>query len=196
MKIEKIRIDQIKSNDKNPRIISDDKLRKLVKSIREFPEMMEIRPIVIDEKNIVIGGNQRFKAAQMLGMTEVPVIKVESLTEEEKKQFVIKDNVNHGEWDWDMLVSDFNLDSLKDWGQDVPNFNFAEEPEIDMNIMGEKLQRYVDAQIKRITLFYQNEQYKQVLIDLDEIAEERGFEDNSEVVEFLVDFYLNKRWND
>lgn len=196
MKIEKVRVDFIKSNEKNPRLITDDKLRKLVKSIREFPQMLEIRPIVVDENMVVIGGNQRFKAAQMAGMTEVPIIKATDLTEEQKKQFVIKDNVNHGEWDWDVLVSDFNLDQLRDWGQDVPNFNLEQEPDIDLNIMGVKLDRYVNAQIKRITLFYTTEPYKQMLVDLDEIAEERGFEDNSEVVEFLVDFYKNKRWND
>lgn len=196
MKIEKVRVDFIKSNEKNPRLITDDKLRKLVKSIREFPQMLEIRPIVVDENMVVIGGNQRFKAAQMAGMTEVPIIKATDLTEEQKKQFVIKDNVNHGEWDWDVLVSDFNLDQLRDWGQDVPNFNLEQEPDIDLNIMGVKLDRYVNAQIKRITLFYTTEPYKQMLVDLDEIAEERGFEDNSEVVDFLVDFYKNKRWND
>jgi hypothetical protein len=195
MKIEKMRVDFIKSNDKNPRLITDDKLRKLVKSIREFPEMLEIRPIVIDENNVVIGGNQRWKASQMAGLTEVPVIKVEHLTEEQKKQFIIKDNVNHGDWDWEVLISDFNLDNLRDWGQDVPNFGMNEEPEIDMNIMGEKLDRYINAQIKRITLFYTMEPYKQMMVDLDRIAEERGLEDNSEVVDFLVDFYLNKRWN-
>lgn len=192
MKIEKMRIDFLKSNEKNPRIIQDDKLRKLVKSIREFPQMLEIRPIVIDENNVVIGGNQRWKAAQMCGMTEVPVMKVENMTDEEKKQFIIKDNVNHGEWDWDVLVSDFNLDQLRDWGQDIPDFNFNAEPEIDMNIMGEKLDRYVNAQIKRITLFYLTEQYKQVLMDLDEIAEEKGYEDNSEVVDFLIHYYKKK----
>lgn len=196
MKIEKVRVDFIKSNEKNPRLITDDKLRKLVKSIREFPQMLEIRPIVVDENMVVIGGNQRFKAAQMAGMTEVPIIKATDLTEEQKKQFVIKDNVNHGEWDWDVLVSDFNLDQLRDWGQDVPNFNLEQEPDIDLNIMGVKLDRYVNAQIKRITLFYTTEPYKQMLVDLDEIAEERGLEDNSEVVDFLVDFYKNKRWND
>lgn len=192
MKIEKIRIDFIKANPKNPRTINDDKLRKLVKSIREFPQMLEIRPIVVDENMIVIGGNQRWKAAQAAGLTEVPVIKVENLTEEQKKEFTIKDNVNHGDWDWDLLVSDFNLDQLRDWGQDLPDFNMDREPDIDMNIMGEKLDRYVNAQIKRITLFYLTEQYKNVLMALDEIAEEKGYEDNSEVVDFLIYYYQKK----
>lgn len=192
MKIEKIRVDFLKGNTKNPRKINDDKLRKLVKSIREFPEMLEIRPIVVDENMIVIGGNQRFKAAQMAGLTEVPVMKVENLTEEQKQQFIIKDNVNHGDWDWETLVSDFNLDTLRDWGADIPDFNMDAEPDIDLNIMGEKLDRYVNAQIKRITLFYLTEQYKQVLMDLDEIAEEKGYEDNSEVVDFLIYYYKKK----
>ena len=196
MKIEKMRIDYIKSNPKNPRRINDDKLRKLIKSIREFPQMLEIRPIVVDENMMVIGGNQRWKAAQAAGLTEVPVIKVDNLTEDQKKQFTIKDNVNHGDWDWDMLVSDFNLDQLRDWGQDVPDFDLDREPDFDMNIMGEKLDRYVNAQIKRITLFYLSEQYQKTIMDLDRIAEEKDFEDNSEVVDFLLDFYLNKRWED
>jgi len=192
MKIENVRVDYLKSNSKNPRKIHDDKLRKLVKSIREFPEMLEIRPIVVDENMVVIGGNQRFKAAQMAGLTEVPVMKVENLTDEQKKQFIIKDNINHGDWDWEALVSEFNLDSLRDWGADIPDFNMDAEPDIDLNIMGEKLDRYVNAQIKRITLFYLDADYKRTLIDLDEIAEERGFEDNSEVVSFLIEYFKTR----
>lgn len=121
-----MRITDIKPNPNNPRIIKDDKFKKLVKSIQDFPQMLELRPIVIDENNVVLGGNMRLKACIEAGLTDVPVKQAAELTEEQKKEFIVKDNVGYGEWDWDDLANNWNTDDLIEWGLDIPNF----EPEV------------------------------------------------------------------
>ena len=116
------KITKVKSNPNNPRLIKDDKFHKLVNSIKEFPKMLEIRPIVVNDDMIVLGGNMRLKACKEAGLKEVPVIKASDLTEEEQKQFIIKDNVSGGEWDWDMLANEWDVEQLDEWGLDVPVF--------------------------------------------------------------------------
>ena len=101
----KVKIEKLKSNPENPRLIKDVKFNKLVSSLREFPEMLEIRPIIIDEDNVVLGGNMRLKAAIELGLKEVWIDTAWGLNEEQKKEFVIKDNSSFGEWDWDILAN-------------------------------------------------------------------------------------------
>jgi len=129
MKTEIISIDLIKSNESNPRFIKDENFEKLVNSIKSFPEMMLIRPLVIDETNTVLGGNMRLKACIELGKTEVPVVRVEDLTEDQKKEFIIKDNVGFGSWDWDILANEWDAEELEEWGLDLPGFVVAEELE-------------------------------------------------------------------
>ena len=131
-----VKISEVKNNPNNPRVIKDDKFDKLVKSIKEFPKMLEIRPIVVNDDMIVLGGNMRLKACKEAGLKEVPIIKASDLTEEEQKQFIIKDNVSGGEWDWEMLQNDWNLEELDEWGLDVPDFTpdqvlEAEEDDFD-----------------------------------------------------------------
>jgi ParB-like chromosome segregation protein Spo0J len=121
--IEKISINAIKSNPNNPRVIRDDKFRKLVKSINEFPEMLELRPIVVNDKMIVLGGNMRLKACREAGLKDVYVIKASNLSEEQQKEFIIKDNAGFGEWDWDTLANEYDDEELKDWGIDIPKFD-------------------------------------------------------------------------
>lgn len=116
------KITKVKSNPNNPRLIKDDKFHKLVNSIKEFPKMLEIRPIVVNDDMIVLGGNMRLKACKEAGLKEVPVIKASDLTEEEQRQFIIKDNVSGGEWDWEMLANEWNVEQLDEWGLDVPVF--------------------------------------------------------------------------
>ena len=120
MNIQKVKLSEIKSNPNNPRIIKDDKFHKLVKSIKEFPKMLEIRPIVVNQDMIVLGGNMRLKASKEAGLKEVFIVKADDLTEDEQKQFIIKDNVGFGEWDWDMLANEWEDDLLEQWGLDVP----------------------------------------------------------------------------
>ncbi len=123
-------INEIKPNPNNPRIIKDDKFKKLVKSIQDFPQMLELRPIVIDENNIVLGGNMRLKACIEAGLKDVPIKQAKELTEEQKKEFIVKDNVGYGEWDWDDLANNWNVEDLTEWGLDIPNFDIAEEQEM------------------------------------------------------------------
>jgi len=134
MKTEILSIDLIKSNESNPRFIKDENFEKLVNSIKSFPEMMLIRPLVIDETNTVLGGNMRLKACIELGKTEVPVVRIEDLTEEKKKEFIIKDNVGFGSWDWDILANEWDNEELQDWGLDV----WQPENDIDYSILDEE----------------------------------------------------------
>ena len=122
------KISAIKRNPNNPRILKDDKFAKLTQSIKDFPQMLDIRPIVVNDDMVVLGGNMRLKACKEAGLKEVPVIKVNDLTEEQQREFIIKDNVGFGEWDWDLLANEWDTDLLEDWGLEL-DFN----PEDDDN---------------------------------------------------------------
>mgnify|MGYP000871545954 CR=1 FL=1 len=131
-----VNIKEVKNNPNNPRLIKDDKFKKLVQSIKDFPEMLNIRPIVVNEDMVILGGNMRYKACLEAGLKEVPVIKVDSLSAEKQREFIIKDNLSGGEWDWDMLANEWESEELEEWGLDVPEFAFtqleAEEDEYEM----------------------------------------------------------------
>lgn len=116
----KEKINKLKTNPNNPRLIKDDKFNKLVQSIKDFPEMLEIRPIVVNSEMIVLGGNMRLKAAKEAGLKEVPIIKAENLTIEQQNEFIIKDNVSGGEWDFDILANEWDVEQLEEWGLDIP----------------------------------------------------------------------------
>ena len=116
---QQVKISQVKKNPNNPRIIKNDKFKKLVNSIKEFPEMLKLRPIVVDENMIVLGGNMRLKASKEAGLKEVWIEIAEGLTEEQKKEFIVKDNVGFGEWEWDMLANEWDSVQLAEWGLDV-----------------------------------------------------------------------------
>jgi Predicted transcriptional regulators len=120
--MEKLNIAAIKPNEENPRFITDAKFKKLVKSIKDFPEMLEARPLVIDEDNVVLGGNMRLKALKSAGIFEIPVKRVEGWTAEKKKEFIIKDNLGYGEWDWELVANGWDAEQLEDWGLDIPSF--------------------------------------------------------------------------
>jgi ParB-like chromosome segregation protein Spo0J len=127
MKTKTVKISEVKSNPNNPRTIKDDKFKKLVASIKEFPEMLDIRPIVVNADMVVLGGNMRLKACKEAGLKEVPIIVADHLTEEQSQQFIIKDNVSGGEWDWDMLQAQWNVEDLIEWGLDLPKMFDADE---------------------------------------------------------------------
>lgn len=128
-----VKISEVKPNPKNPRIIKDDKFKKLVKSIQEFPDMLNKRPLIVftdvDGKYVVLGGNMRLKACKEIGLKEIPVILADEWTEEQKAEFLIKDNVGFGEWDWDSLANEWESELLNDWGLDVPKIQDYEEIE-------------------------------------------------------------------
>lgn len=127
MQIIKYPINSIKGNPNNPRLIKDDKFVKLVKSIKEFPEMLELRPIVVNDDMVVLGGNMRLKACKEAGLKEVPIMKASTLTEEQQKEFIIKDNVGFGEWDWSTLANEWDSTKLEEWGMDLPDFTAWDE---------------------------------------------------------------------
>jgi DNA modification methylase len=120
--ITEVKVGEIKANPNNPRIIKDDKFKKLVKSIQEFPEMLKLRPIVVNDDMVVLGGNMRLKACKEAGLKMIPIIKANQLTEQQQKEFIVKDNVGYGEWDWDDLANNWDAEQLTDWGLDIPNF--------------------------------------------------------------------------
>ena len=123
--MELVKISKVKPNETNPRFIKDSKFKKLVKSIKEFPEMLKLRPIVVNKDMVVLGGNMRLKACKEAGLKEVYILKADDLTEEQQKEFIVKDNVGFGEWDWDILANDWNIKELEDWGLD--GFPFENE---------------------------------------------------------------------
>ena len=128
-----VKITEVKVNPNNPRLIKDDKFKKLVQSVKDFPEMLNIRPIVVNKDMIILGGNMRFKACKEAGLKEVPII-ITDLTEEQQKEFLIKDNVSGGEWDWDILANEWNTDELQEWGLDLPNFNTDDKNDLSDTI--------------------------------------------------------------
>jgi DNA modification methylase len=130
------KISDIKLNPNNPRLIKDDKFKKLVQSIKDFPEMLDIRPIVVNQDMIILGGNMRYRACKEAGIKEIPVI-VTDLSEEKQREFLIKDNTSGGEWDWDMIANEWDTEELIEWGLDIPVFNIedagtAEEDDFDV----------------------------------------------------------------
>ena len=122
MQTEILPISKIKNNPNNPRLVKDDKFDKLVKSIKTFPEMLKIRPIVVNKDFIVLGGNMRLKACREAGLKEIPIIQASQLTEEQQREFIIKDNVGFGEWDWEMISAEWDVDKVEEWGLDVEGF--------------------------------------------------------------------------
>jgi len=124
---QKVKIGDVIPNEKNPRYIRDPKFNKLVTSIKEFPQMLEKRPIVVDENMIVLGGNMRLNACKKAGLSEVWIDVAEGWSEKQKSEFIIKDNVGFGEWDWEILANEWNTQLLEDWALDLPGFDVNED---------------------------------------------------------------------
>lgn len=116
------KISEVKLNPNNPRLIKDDKFKKLVQSVKDFPEMLNIRPIVVNQDMIILGGNMRYKACKEAGLKEIPVI-ITDLTEEQQREFLIKDNTSGGEWDWELLANEWDSEQLEAWGLDLVGFD-------------------------------------------------------------------------
>jgi DNA modification methylase len=168
------KISEIKLNPNNPRLIKDDKFKKLVQSVKDFPEMLNIRPIVVNQDMIILGGNMRYKACKEAGLKEIPVI-ITDLTEEQQKEFLIKDNTSGGEWDWDILANEWDTDQLEAWGLDLPidfNTEVLEAEEDDFEVPADGIETDI------------------VLGDLFEIGEHRllcGDSTDSDAVARLMD---------
>lgn len=130
MEIKTVKISEVKANPNNPRLIKDDKFKKLVQSIKDLPQMLDIRPIVVNKDMIVLGGNMRLKACKEAGLKEVPIIVADNLTEEQEREFLIKDNTSGGEWDWEMIANEWDVEQLDAWGLDVPIFKDGMDEEL------------------------------------------------------------------
>tara|TARA_R110002153_G_scaffold178250_3_gene331394 strand:+ start:1591 stop:2142 length:552 start_codon:yes stop_codon:yes gene_type:complete len=163
MKPNKIKISKIKSNLKNPRLIKDQKFKNLVKSIKEFPEMLKLRPIVVDENNIILGGNMRYKASIEAGLKEIYAIQADNLSEDQKKEFIIKDNVGFGEWDWDILANEFDNKELNEWGLDV----WQTDDDIELEDFFNEEIDLEEKDSNKITLEYTKEDYDIVIAAFD-----------------------------
>ena len=164
-----MKLKDIKPNPHNPRVLRDDKFQKLKQSIQEFPKMLSLRPIVIDENNVVLGGNMRLRALQDLGFTDIDdscVKYAKDLTEEEKKRFIIADNVAFGEWDWDTLANDWEVVDLEAWGMEIPQFDT--EPSYD-ELIGEEKNKPATMKIT----FESPEQLQKAEIDIQELLDRK-----------------------
>ena len=145
---QQVKLYKIKGNPHNPRIIKNDKFKKLVKSIQEFPEMLKLRPIIVDEDMVVLGGNMRLKASKDAGLKEVWIEVAEGLTEEQKKEFIVKDNVGFGEWEWDILANEWDSVQLAEWGLDVWENLDDKEPEAGL-IEDDEIPEVKESKVKR-----------------------------------------------
>ncbi len=158
MNIEKVSINKIHANAENPRTIKSHKFSRLVRSVKEFPEMLKIRPIVVNDDNVILGGNMRYKACKEAGLEEVYVIKASDLTPEQQNQFVIKDNVEFGDWDVDMLANQYEKDFLMKMGMEEKQLGFfmddfeeefykVETEQVDMPIVPKFSEKYTAVMI-------------------------------------------------
>ena len=175
-----ININDLKLNDNNPRFIKDDKFKKLKKSIQDFPKMMELRPIVIDENNVILGGNMRFRACKDLNLKEVRTVKVEDLTEDQKKEFIIKDNVGFGEWNMEDLANEWSDLPLVEWWLDLPEF--------DLEVLGDdfSLPDWEKWEIETITFTLHREQNENL---------KKAIEKSKKMGDFGETWNHNLNWN-
>jgi len=153
-----VNISKVKNNKDNPRFIRDDKFKKLVKSIKEFPEMLRLRPIVVNSDMVVLGGNMRLKACKEAGLKEVHILKADELTEAQQREFIVKDNVGFGQWDWEVLANEWDNKQLEDWGMEIVGFDedsdeFGEDfslPDGDKEPFQQQTYTLADAQAEQI----------------------------------------------
>lgn len=189
----------------NPRVIEDSSFQKLVKSIKEAPWMLEIRPIVVNKDLIVLGGNQRLKACLEAGFEEVWALNIENIEDSKQRELIILDNKDYGKWDTQLLKSQFSQDELVRYDlleivertdplidsqleQDITN-DISVEPEIDENMLAEKLKTFQNNSIKQIVLYYPTDLYEKTIKLLDQIGASQDCDDNSEVVLRLINFW-------
>ena len=185
MEIQKVKIQEVKLNPNNPRIIKDDKFEKLVKSIQELPQMLEIRPIVVNADMVVLGGNMRLKACKEAGLKEVPIIIADNLTEEQQREFLIKDNVSGGEWDFEMLTNEWEVEKLEDWGLDMPTFATDVDYSIlDDDDVSEQLEDMQNGVKKAIQIEFEAEHYAEAS-ELVKFWRERGSYIGGMIIEYL-----------
>jgi len=182
---QKVGLSKLQPNADNPRFIKDEKYKKLKQSLIGFPEMLELRPIVVDESFTILGGNMRYRAAKEIGLKEVFITVAEGLTDEQKKEFIIKDNASFGDWDWDVLANDWDDIDLGDWGVDV----WKSEEEVDYSILddedvSEQLETFTDGVKKAILIEFNSEHYEEAY-ELVKYWREQGAYIGGMIMEYL-----------
>ncbi len=190
--IEKVNIKQIKPNSSNPRVIKDYKFKKLVRSIQSFPEMLDLRPIVVNEDKVVLGGNMRLRACQEAGLEEVPIIVAKDLNEAKQKEFVVKDNLNYGEWDWDMLANEFDLMELDTYGLDLNPTLFNDKDE-------ESIKGVTDEKFNDYTTYFTNEQELDIWYEfLKKIRNDFKDQENvsTRILRYIAEVYMDNKMTD
>jgi hypothetical protein len=161
--IKKVKITEVIANPNNPRLIKDDKFKKLVKSIQDFPDMLNVRPIVVNKDMVVLGGNMRLKAIKEAGIKEINVDIVD-WDEQQQKEFIVKDNVGYGEWDWSDLANNWDSEELTDWGVDIIGFSNVQDLGEDFSLPnGDK------SPFQQMTFTLADEQAEQIKNAIEEI---------------------------
>ena len=160
-----MKLKDIKPNPNNPRLIKDDKFKKLCQSIKDFPEMLELRPIVVNKDMIILGGNMRYKAAKEIGLKEIPVIVADNLTEDQQREFLIKDNTSGGEWDWELLANEWDSEQLEVWGLDIPSFEVDEVLETEQKDLSGDLKETFEVIISCNDETHQEQVYNKMIAD-------------------------------
>lgn len=198
METKKININKLILNSNNPRVIKDYKFKKLVNSLKQFPQMLELRPIVVNKKMEVLGGNMRTRACIEAGIKEVH-IKIAELTPEQEKEFIIKDNSSFGEWDWDLLANEWETQDLKDWGLDIPKWEDKLEFDNDIEDTGEYDYPEDDLEnshVKMVQLFLTTEtepKFKEYELEL---RADFDTDNLTDTIYKLVEYYYNEKRND
>lgn len=186
--IETVDIDTVILNADNPRILKDDKFKKLVKSVKEFPQMLEIRPIVVNSEMVVLGGNMRLQACKKAGLKQVTIIKADNLTEEQQKEFIIKDNVGFGEWDWSVLANEWDTETVEEWGLDV----WVLPEDVDYSILDDEnetdslLEDMAGGVKKAIQIEFEPEHYQEA-VEIVKYWRERDAYIGKMIIDFLKD---------
>tara|TARA_R110000822_G_scaffold95196_4_gene217845 strand:+ start:651 stop:1277 length:627 start_codon:yes stop_codon:yes gene_type:complete len=187
-----INVGELKPNPSNPRSISTKKLNQLKVSIMDFEDMLQLSPIVINQDNIVLGGNMRLRALTELNITQTPYVRVLNLSPEKEKEFVIKDNLTYGDWDWQGLLEDFTPYDLDYFGMDVPQHLFDENNVRgeDLNTISEQFDTWLNNDTKNIKLYFRPENFETMNQRIDELVEKHKVSDKSVLVKLLADMYF------
>ena len=187
-----INIEKLKANPENPRVITGKQFDKLKKSILEFPDMLNLSPLVVDEAFTIIGGNMRFKALKDLGYTETPYVQIVGMSDQEKKEFVIKDNVNYGDWDWNVLLADFPQPKLLDFGVEIPEhlIDTNSTRQQDVNTIKDQFNTWLNSDERTVKLFVSDTEYYEVIDQLNQLVISAGVETYSDVLVVLLEKYF------
>ena len=186
----KLPLKEVKLNPKNPRTINKRQFEALKQSILNSPKVLELSPLILNEDNIVLGGNMRLKAITEIGFTEVPCIIVSGLSDEKQKELVIKDNINYGDWDWNVLIDEWTIPVLTDMGLTLPKL-FIETNETrgqDRTTVKEQFETWMNAEKQQIKLFYDHQTYDYVM----EYLKTRGEDKKGETIQTLIDKYFDE----